>query len=449
MHSRSCGRSVKTRSSSTPAGAASHSRDTALRSERRLFRPGAGSPAGKGHPPDGLGRHSDRYGVRLRVGLWRRSAGRSPTQDAAAYAAKRVAPRIAGSRRPGGLAVMTSSHSLIQRLPRLRRASSGQSVVPRRTLSLYLRVVSVNAAILLVAVSVLVLTPAGVSSQTTAEEGIILVGVLAVMLVANALLLRVTFSGLTALVRRMETLDVLQAPERLPQMGGEETCTLITGFNAMLDRLEQERLASARRMVTTLEGERQRIGQELHDEIGQRLTGMLLQLGRIRVEAPDSLMARIAGVQNEARATLDEVGALAWQVRPGVLDDLGLVSGLEALGDSLEEHGSARIETALPDRLARMSSEVELAVYRIAQEALTNAVRHSGATAIRLELRRTRQDLVLQVTDNGCGLSGPGHEGPGVRGMRERALLIGGRLRLHAQAPGLRVRLAIPACLLG
>jgi two-component system sensor histidine kinase UhpB len=314
---------------------------------------------------------------------------------------------------------------------------------------LYVLVVSVNAAVLLIAVLVLVLTPAGVSSQTTAEEGVILALVLVVMVVGNALLLRVPFSGLTTLVRRMETLDVLQPRDRLPQMGGAETSTLITGFNTMLDRLEQERLASTRRMVTTLEGERQRIGQELHDEIGQRLTGILLQLGRIQVEAPDSLLPRIAGVQNEARATLDEVGALAWQVRPGVLDDLGLVSALEALADSLGANGSARVATTVPDRLERMTNEVELAVYRIAQEALTNATRHSGATAIRLELRRTRQDPVLQITDNGRGLVGPDHEGPGLRGMRERALLVGGRLRVHAQAPGLRVRLAIPARLLG
>ena len=123
----------------------------------------------------------------------------------------------------------------------------------------------------------------------------------------------------------METLDVLQPRERLPQMGTAETRALIAGFNAMLDRLEDERIASAGRMVATLEGERRRIGQELHDEIGQRLTGILLQLGRIEAEAPDGMLPRIAGVQSEARATLDEVGNLAWQVRPGVLDDLGLL----------------------------------------------------------------------------------------------------------------------------
>ena len=365
-----------------------------------------------------------------------------------AYAANGWQPGLRGSRPLGESAVMSSTQSLAHRVPQLLRAGGGQPVLGGRTMSLYVRVVAVNAAVLLVAVLVLVLTPAGVSSQT-AEEGVTLALVLVVMVVANALLLKVTFSGLATLVRRMETLDVLQPRERLPQMGGAEARALITGFNTMLDRLEDERLASTRRMVTNLEGERQRIGRELHDDIGQRLTGMLLQLGRIQAEAPDSLLARISGVQNEARATLDEVGALAWQVRPGVLDDLGLVSALEALGDSLVAHGSARIDTAMPDRLDRMTSEVELAVYRIAQEALTNAVRHSGATAIKLELRRSRQDLILQVSDNGRGLSVAENEGPGLRGMRERALLVGGRLRIHAQAPGLRVRLAIPTRLLG
>lgn len=343
---------------------------------------------------------------------------------------------------------MSTTESLVHSVPQLRRSGSRTSVTGRRTASLYLRVVVVNASILVAAVLVLVLTPATISSQTAGEEGGVLALVLVVMVGANALLLRVAFGGLTALVRQMETLDVLQPRERLPQMG-TETRALVTGFNAMLDRLEDEQLASTRRMVSTLEGERRRIGQELHDEIGQRLTGILLQLGRIRAEAPDSLLARIAGVQSEARATLDEVGTLAWQVRPGVLEDLGLLSALEALADSLRDVGSTRVDTAWPDRLPRMTSEVELAVYRVAQEALTNAVRHSGATVIQLELRLTRQDLVLQVTDNGRGLTGGNNEGLGLRGMRERALLVRGGLRVESRPSGVEVVLAVPADLVG
>jgi two-component system sensor histidine kinase UhpB len=338
---------------------------------------------------------------------------------------------------------MTATRSPVRRVPTARREAGGQPVV-RRTPSLYTRVLSVNAVILLAAVLVLVLTPASVSAKTIAEEGALLGGVLVVMVVANAVLLKLTFTGLTSLVRWMNTLDILHAQERVPQRGGAETRALITGFNTMLDRLEEERRASVRRNVTNLEGERQRIGRELHDEIGQRLTGILLQLGRIQAEAPDMLQLRINAVQNQTRATLDAVGALAWQVRPGVLEDLGLATALEVLADSLRKDGSAHVEVVLPDRMPRLTSEVELTIYRIAQEALTNAVRHSGASAITIELKPAREGLLLQVTDNGRGLNGVDTEGPGLRGMRERALLVGGRLRIRARPPGVRVEFAVP-----
>src|SRR3954465_569954 len=105
-------------------------------------------------------------------------------------------PDCAASPPPGELGAMSPTQSLIHTAPQLPRAGSRRPVVHRRTISLYARVVSVNAAVLLVAVLVLALTPAGVSSQTTAEEGAILALVLVVMVVANALLLRFTFSGL-------------------------------------------------------------------------------------------------------------------------------------------------------------------------------------------------------------------------------------------------------------
>jgi two-component system, NarL family, sensor histidine kinase UhpB len=339
---------------------------------------------------------------------------------------------------------MTATRSLIRGVPRPRGEGSGHPVARLRTSSLYARVLMVNAACLIAAQVVLVLTPATVSAETTAEEVAILGGGLAVMVVANAVLLKVSFTGLTALVRWMDTLDVLQGRERVPPMGGAETRALITGFNTMLDRLEEERRASVRRSVTSLEAERQRIGRELHDEIGQRLTGILLQLGRVQAEAPSMLQPRIAGVQNQARATLDAVGALAWEVRPGVLEDLGLAAALEVLADSLREDGTAQVNVALLDPVPHLTREVELAVYRIAQEALTNAVRHSGASAITIELQLAREGLLLQVTDNGRGLTRADTEGPGLRGMRERALLVGGRLRIQGHPPGVRVELAVP-----
>jgi two-component system, NarL family, sensor histidine kinase UhpB len=329
---------------------------------------------------------------------------------------------------------------------RARRPGQGRHVAGRRNTSLYARVVAVNATILLAAVLALTFTPATVSFPVTADEWTILGVGLALLVVANAVLLRISFRGLTALVRQMETLDLLQPRERLPEMGGPETRALIAGFNTMLDRLEAERRASVRRTITGMEAERQRIGQELHDEIGQRLTGVLLQLGRIHDDAPASLRARVEGVQEETRATIDEVGALAHQVRPGVLTDLGLRSGLDALVDSFRQHGTARVDASLPDRLPPMTSAAELAVYRITQEALTNAARHAEATRIAVAVDLTADELVLQVTDDGRGLDDAAGEDQGMRGMRERALLIGGRLRIDSPpSRGVRVRLAVPA----
>ena len=310
--------------------------------------------------------------------------------------------------------------------------------------SLYMQVVAVNTAILVGAVMLLVLSPATVSFPLAAEQGVLLGIGVTVIVVANATLLRLSFQGLSDLVRKMENLDVLRTGERLPLRGGLETQTLIVGYNAMLDGLETERRTSTRRSVTALEGERRRIGQELHDEIGQRLTGILLQLSRVRDEAPVTIHAQLSQIQDEVRATLDQVGTLAWQLRPGILDDLGLLRAIEALSDTLRHPATARMVLHLPSRAPRMTPEVELALYRVAQEALTNAVRHAHASTITLRLSGDERRLSLEAIDDGQGFSEKSIEGAGIRGMRERALLIGGRIDVDSRrGHGVRVHLQI------
>jgi two-component system sensor histidine kinase UhpB len=317
-------------------------------------------------------------------------------------------------------------------------------------LSLYLRVVLVNSAVLLLAVLALVVTPATVSSPLAIDEGVVLAAGAFVIIVGNAVLLRLNFRGLRAVVRRMETIDVLRPEEQLPETGGPEAKSLIAGFNSMQGRLEAERRTSARRTLSAIEGERRRIGRELHDEIGQRLTGTLLELKRLADDVPQPFKTEVRSIQEQQRAALDEVGALAWQLRPALLDDLGLLSAVDALADSLDEPG-ARIKTSLPAGLSALPPELELVVYRIAQEALTNAVRHSGASHIELDLEVGAGRLTLQVSDDGTGLPTMQGEGPGIRGMRERALLVGGRLHMGPSAAvrtgrrGTTVRLDIPA----
>lgn len=315
-------------------------------------------------------------------------------------------------------------------------------------LSLYARVVLVNSTILLLAVLVLIISPATVSFPIATEQGLVLVVGAAVIASGNAVLLRLNFRGLRAVLRRMETIDVLKPEEVLPETGGPEAKSLIVGYNRMLDRLQNERRTSARRTLSAVEGERRRIGRELHDEIGQRLTGTLLELQRLADDLPEPFKSEVARVQEQQRATLDEVGDLAWQLRPALLDDLGLLSAVDALAETMGD-STVNVDTSLPESLPTLPADLELVIYRIAQEALTNSVRHSRATRITLAIEAGTDWLTLRVTDNGTGLPVPTSEGPGIRGMRERALLVGGHLHIgpanrarRAGRPGTTVRLA-------
>lgn len=327
---------------------------------------------------------------------------------------------------------------------RVARTAERLSLRYRRT-SLYARVVVINAAIVGGATIVLALTPFTVGYPIALQEAIVLVVGVLLVAVANALVLRISFGALASVVARMKTVDLLHPRERLPVVGGPEMRAVVAGFNQMLVRLEQERRESSRRTLAALEGERRRIAQELHDEIGQRLTGMLLQLGDVVPDAPGELAERVRGIQEEARATLDEVGLLAWQLRPGILDDLGLLRALEALVEAFEEQARIRVRSSLPTRLPTIAPEAELAVYRIVQETLTNAARHADADRIDLVVAVEGDRLNVSVTDDGVGLSASKGERAGLRGMRERALAIDGALTIGSgRDGGVRVELSVP-----
>ncbi|MGH2892651.1 MAG: HAMP domain-containing sensor histidine kinase [Solirubrobacteraceae bacterium] len=311
-------------------------------------------------------------------------------------------------------------------------------------MSLYWRVLIVNAVVLLTAEAVLSLTPARVPPPVSLGDVVVLVAGLGVMMIANGIMLRLSFGPLRRLVGLMGTIDLLR-PQRLQASGGAEVRRLIEAFNDMLDRLEAERRGSSRHALMTQEQERRRIGQELHDEIGQRLTGILLQLGQVAAQAPEHLHSLLLDVQESTRAALDEVGRIAWQLRPGILDDLGLVHALDALVTSFEEQTGIAVTRRFEVDLRAVEPEVELAVYRIAQEGLTNVARHACAGSVELEFEHHGDGLRLRVADDGRGLVGEERAGSGMRGMRERALLIGGVLRIESTAgQGVTLSLAAP-----
>jgi two-component system sensor histidine kinase UhpB len=313
-------------------------------------------------------------------------------------------------------------------------------------MSLLTRIFLTNAAVLAAAVLVLVLTPVTVSDPVVLREAVVLVAGLTVILIVNLLLFRRAFAPLVRLTDLMRTIDLLRPGRRIPVYGGDaEVANLTLAFNEMLDRLEAERRQSARRSLTAQEDERRRVAQELHDEIGQSLTAVVLQLERAGRRAPEELRRELIEARETARASLEEVRQIAQRLRPEALDELGLRSALAALAERVSDRGGLQVVRHLDGGLPALSPEAELVIYRVAQESLTNALRHADASQAVLTLRRNPEGVTLGVTDDGRGLDGT-ESGAGIQGMRERALLIGARLELRTRVEGgAEVRLDIPA----
>ncbi|MBB5158452.1 HAMP domain-containing sensor histidine kinase [Saccharopolyspora phatthalungensis] len=311
-------------------------------------------------------------------------------------------------------------------------------------MSLFWRLLLLNAAVLVAGAAALLLGPATVSAPFFVAEALILAIGLAVMLVVNAILLRIGLAPLERLARVMTTIDPLRPGARLAVTGHGETADLIKTFNTMLDRLEDERATSSAVALSAQEAERHRIAQELHDEVGQTLTAVLLELKRVADQAPETVATALHQVQETTRDSLDEIRRIARRLRPGVLEELGLVSALKALTTEVPPRTGLIARCHLDSDLPDLGDATELVLYRVAQESLTNTVRHARATRVELSLRSGPTGVELSIRDNGGGL-GSAPEGAGIRGMRERALLIGARLTLGPGARGgTEVRLHVP-----
>lgn len=313
----------------------------------------------------------------------------------------------------------------------------------RHAVSLFWRIFLPNASVL-VAAALLLLGPVTVSTPTLLGEAVVVVTGLVVMLIANVVTLRVGLAPLKRLTSAMSTADLLRPGLRPSVAGDHEMADVIATYNTMLDRLESERATSSARVLSAQEAERRRIARELHDEVGQTLTAVLLQLKHAAGQASDSLRDDLLQVQETTRSSLDEVRRIARRLRPGVLEDLGLQSALRALAAEFTTTGLT-VRHLFDPGLPALDPETELVVYRVAQEGLTNTARHSGADRAVLVLRHRGDGRVeLLASDNGTGMK-QASEGAGIRGMRERALLVGADLHVGSgQTSGTEVRLDIP-----
>ena len=248
--------------------------------------------------------------------------------------------------------------------------------------ALFRRVFLINGLIFVLGTLILALSPATVSSRIKLTEIPVLIVGLAIMLTANALLLR----------------------------------------RGLAPMLKSERSTASATALAAQENERQRIARELHDEIGQTLTVALLILKRAVDRAPAEIRTELADTQEAVRAGLDEVRSIARRLRPDALEDLGLNSALSALCTEFTQAAGISVVKHIAPQTDRLQHEVELVCYRIAQESLTNIARHADAGKAWLDLHADADQLTLRIADDGKG--GVAVEGAGINGMRERALLV-------------------------
>jgi two-component system, NarL family, sensor histidine kinase UhpB len=315
-------------------------------------------------------------------------------------------------------------------------SASPTGSVAATKVSLLTRVLAMNAAVLLIAGLALVLTPATVSDPVSLEEVVELVAGLVLLVVANLFLLRRAFAPLQRLTSSMGRIDHLSPGPRVPVYGGDaEIVRLTEAFNEMLDRLESERRSSFQRSAEAQENERRLVAQELHDEVGQSLTALKLLLAQVaRTDAPKRKNS-LDEATRLTEQTIEDVREIARRLRPEALDELGLRSALATLAQRNARHGDIRIVWRLDRGLPELEGDRELAIYRVAQESLTNILRHAQASNVSVRLIAKDSSVELIVSDDGCGLGGAA-AGNGIKGMKERALGVGGRVDVRDRAGG-------------
>ena len=310
-----------------------------------------------------------------------------------------------------------------------------------RQRTLLTQVLAVNTALVAVTAFVAAVVARERLNEAVSTQGLLLIGlaVLAVVLL-NSLLLRRRLEPMGRLVETMSEVDLASPGMRAQVVRGasSEVQRLTADFNRMMSRLEHERRESGRAVLRAQEQERSRIAQDLHDEVNQALTGILLRLEATMADAPPHLINELADTKALATQAMEELLHLARELRPTALDDHGLVPALASQIAAFGERTGIRSRFMPPrGQLPKLSDEEQLVIYRVTQESLSNVAQHSGARHVDVELSFVGR-TVLRVRDDGHGFrtNGNGRAARlGVSGMRERALLVGGNLAVFTQ-PG-------------
>ena len=317
-----------------------------------------------------------------------------------------------------------------------------------RRRALFTQVVALNAALVCLA-ALLAAILVGLELSDATKVALVVGTAAGLSLIVNLALLRPRFAPLESLIEEMEKVDLSRPGSNLPpSIDGkgetEEVERIELAFIRMMRRLEAERRRAGSAALRAQEEERARVARDLHDEVNQSLTGVLLRLEAAREMAPPELEAELSETKALANQAMEELLSLARQLRPTALDDLGLKA---AIAGQVDQIAGGEIDAVLTTEgdFSDLAPDVQLVVYRVAQEALFNAARHSGASRVEVSLRREGPRVELEVSDDGAGFAFSEAEGGlGLPGMRERALLVGGEVVIESgPGRGTTVRLTV------
>ena len=287
----------------------------------------------------------------------------------------------------------------------------------------------------------------GLNKQGGDETWQLLVLVLVIVLtfVVNLWMLQRRFRPLENLIERVELIDPSQ-PSTFEITGDpvEEINRLAHSFRRLLERMDEERLRSGKAVLRAQEEERRRVARDLHDEVNQALTAILLRLEALGHDLVEEQAAEVRELKRLATQAMDELLSLARQLRPTALDDHGLVPAIEAQLRGFGERAGIQARLTTDGNPGTLDDEKQTVVYRVVQEALANAGRHARAGSVEVALSVNGGEAELRVSDDGVGFD-PAvvrDGGLGLEGMAERAKLVGGELDLRS-SPGAGTELTL------
>lgn len=319
--------------------------------------------------------------------------------------------------------------------------------------SLFTQVLGVNTVII---VSTVLVASVAARLEINTPDGLksFLIVVLAILVTAlvNGWILRRRFGPLERLIHSLEDVD-LERPiiTSRPERGEPKDVELLrNAVGGMLSRLDLERRRRAGAVLDAQESERARLARDLHDEVNQSLTGVMLRLSAIARDTDGPTRDALQEVRDLTDQAMGELLRLSHDLRPSALDDLGLSAALETRLQALRNDTELTVESNIAPDLSSLTADQQTVLFRVAQEALSNVIQHAGASRVEVSVQPTNEGVRLRVVDDGCGIGNRRspqelgeREHAGLTGMRERALLVGGSLDLQSSPSGTAVELVL------